>query len=96
MFEWLWKWYGGSLGDSEETQSISVNSMSPIPEKKFINYARIRAEVDEDAEPYESIWTYQRMKRLNQKRIKEIMDEENIIDMNSNINSWFFGKKSMR
>jgi hypothetical protein len=99
MLKWLWSWYGGSLGDNEETATINPNSMSPLPQNRFNNLARIKGEVDEDKEPYDNIYDFQRNIRLKNKRlkrIKEIVDEENIIDKNSNVNSWFFGKSSMR
>ena len=86
MLKWLWSLYGGSLGDNEETATINPNSMSPLPKNRFNNLARIKGEVDEDPEPYDNIYHYQRIQRLKHKRIKEIMDEENFIDTNSNVN----------
>ena len=92
MLKWLWKWYGGSLGDNEETATINPNSMSPLPPNRFNNLARIKGEVDEDCEPYDNIYHYQRIRRLENKRIKEIMNEENFIDKNQNVNFWFYNR----
>jgi len=92
MLKWLWSLYGGSLGDNEETATINPNSMSPLPKNRFNNLARIKGEVDEDNEPHQDIYQYHRMKRLKRKRIKEIMDEENILERNFNINGWFYNR----
>ena len=68
--------------------------MSPLPEKKFNNLARIKADVDEDCEPYDNIYHYQRIQRLmrKSKRLKEIVDDENFVDKNMNVNSWFYNR----
>ncbi len=92
MFKWLWKWYGGSLGDNEEKATINPNSMSPLPLNRFNNLARIKGEVDEDPEPHKDVYQYHRMKRLKHKRIKQIMNEENILERNFNFNPWFYNR----
>tara|TARA_R110002020_G_scaffold181364_2_gene376195 strand:- start:4472 stop:4765 length:294 start_codon:yes stop_codon:yes gene_type:complete len=93
MLNWLWKLYGGGLAEEEEA-TITPNSMSPLPPNKFNNLARIKAEVDEDIEPYDNIYHYHRIQRLmrKNKRIKEIIDEENFIDKNYNWNGWFYNR----
>tara|TARA_R110002012_G_scaffold160928_1_gene323015 strand:+ start:1438 stop:1728 length:291 start_codon:yes stop_codon:yes gene_type:complete len=93
MLKWLWSLYGGSLGDDEEA-TITPNSMSPLPPNKFNNLARIKGEVDEDCEPYDNIYHYQRIQRLmrKSKRLKEIVEEENFVDKNMNVNSWFYNR----
>ena len=53
---------------TEETQSITPNSMSPLPNKKFINYARIKEPLNECENPHTDYYHYKRMERLATKR----------------------------
>jgi hypothetical protein len=53
---------------TEETQSITPNSMSPLPHKKFINYARAKGDVYECDAPHRDYHHYKRMERLATKR----------------------------
>ena len=55
--------------------------------------------MDEDCEPYDNIYHYQRIQRLKKKfsknlkqNIKEVTNEENFIDKNSNANFWFYNR----
>lgn len=89
MLKWFWSFYGG---DNEETATLNPNSMCTLPANRFNNFARIKGEIDEDSEPYDSIYHYQRIKRLKNKRIREIMKEENFIDKNSDVNFWFYNR----
>ena len=50
--------------DKNQENTLTPNSMSPIPKKKFINLARDLVKPDEDDEPHETIYDLKRMERL--------------------------------
>ena len=57
-----------SLFITPDSQTITPNSMSPLPVKKFVNYARLIADVDECEEPHVDFPHYNRMDRLARRR----------------------------
>jgi hypothetical protein len=50
--------------EKDQDNTLTPNSMSPVPKKKFINLARVRIDPDEDQEPHESIYDLKRLERL--------------------------------
>lgn len=55
----------------DQNQTLTPNSMSIVPSHKFINYARIRVDVDEDDEPNKNYKEY---------ISKREQDLENLVD----------------
>ena len=72
----MWSWIKCAIGmRKEDTQSINPNSMSPIPKRKFINYAREKGKADDVEEPHSDIYHLKRMERLygkSKKRQKQM------------------------
>jgi hypothetical protein len=60
----MWSFIKWAIGVRPEKQSLTHNSMGILPESTFINYARDKAELDEDEEPHSSIYHLKRMERL--------------------------------
>ena len=72
----MWSFIKWAIGVRKEPEnSINPNSMSPLPKHKFINYARAKAETDDDIEPHQTIYDLKRMERLygkSQKRRSQL------------------------
>jgi hypothetical protein len=63
----------------KETNSINPNSMSPVPTNKFINFAREKADTEDDDVPHKTIYHLKRMERLygKSKRRQQQSEEYN-------------------
>ena len=48
---------------TEQTNSINPNSMSPIPNNKFINFARDKGKNYDDEETYKTIYEFRAWER---------------------------------
>jgi len=72
------KWFTSMFWrDKLETPTLTNNSMSPIPKRKFLNLARIVVDTDDDKEPHTDIYHLKRIERLKKKRDEDIFDKFN-------------------
>ena len=77
----MWSWIKWAVGVREkETGILNHNDMSPLPKRKFVNYARTKEPVDEDSEPHQSIYHLKRMERLHGKSKKRKSQLERYYD----------------
>tara|TARA_R100000781_G_C4051986_1_gene117944 strand:+ start:627 stop:863 length:237 start_codon:yes stop_codon:yes gene_type:complete len=54
---------------TEQSNSINPNSMSPIPENKFLNFARDKIDDDDDNETHKNIYEFRAWERsIKQKK----------------------------
>ncbi len=59
---------------TEEKPTININSLSPLPSNRFMNYASCRLPDNDDPVPHDTIYHLKRMERLygkSQKRKKQ-------------------------
>jgi hypothetical protein len=64
----MWSFIKWAVGVREEKNSMTHNSMSKLPDNKFINYARDIGENNDDVEPHKNIYEYKTFERsLKQK-----------------------------
>ncbi len=54
--------------EQEQKNSLNPNSMSPIPQNRFVNYARELVEKDEDKEPHKTIYGFKKWERSQKQR----------------------------
>lgn len=81
----MWSWIKWAVGVREkpEEATITPNSMSPLPKRKFINYARDINDNDDDKEPHKNIYEFKNWERksLKQKQqMKSYFDFEKYFD----------------
>ncbi len=61
---------------TEQSNSINPNSMCPIPENKFLNFARCKSETNDDKETHKNIYEFRAWERSikQNKQLKDYQD----------------------
>tara|TARA_R110002012_G_scaffold311295_1_gene520710 strand:+ start:16 stop:255 length:240 start_codon:yes stop_codon:yes gene_type:complete len=72
----MWSFIKWAVGVRPEKQSLTHNSMGKLPESTFINYARDKADVDDDKETHKNIYEFRAWERSvkQNKQLKDYQD----------------------